>query len=215
MMTFENVQIQLVDLPPLGGERVEPWMHNLLRGANLLLMVIDLDDDPVPQVRNLIRHLEQQKVKTVGSEVAQDVDEELEFFEDRTALKRALLVGNKKDLEMSSLSLEILQNEYGKAFTIVSTSAVSGDGLDELRATIFKDLEIVRAYTKAPGKEADLAAPFILKKGSTVQDLAEHIHKDFVDKFKYARVWGPGRFQGQRVHREFVLEDGDVIELHM
>ena len=57
--------------------------------------------------------------------------------------------------------------------------------------------------------------PVVLPKGSTVIDLAEEIHKDFAKKLKYARVWGSGRFEGQRVTRDYVLEDGDIVELHV
>ncbi len=76
-------------------------------------------------------------------------------------------------------------------------------------------MDLVRAYTKAPGKPADLEDPVILTKGSTVLDFAAQIHKDFIQKLKYARIWGKEKYNGQMVQRDYVLVDGDVIELHI
>ena len=84
-----------------------------------------------------------------------------------------------------------------------------------MKDTIVKRLEIIRVYSKAPGKQPDKDAPFILKKGSTVADFAEKVHKDFVIKMKVAKIWGEGVFDGQMVQRDHVLQDGDVVELHM
>ena len=70
-------------------------------------------------------------------------------------------------------------------------------------------------YSKAPGKDPDLTAPFVLKKGSTVEDFAGKVHKDFVQKLKVVKVWGDVVFDGQMVQRDYVLQDGDVVELHI
>ena len=63
--------------------------------------------------------------------------------------------------------------------------------------------------------KADLGSPFVLARGSTVMSLARAIHRDFADGLRFARIWGSGRFDGQSVERDHVLEDGDVIELHI
>ncbi len=73
----------------------------------------------------------------------------------------------------------------------------------------------MRVYTKEPGKEPDMGTPFTLSLGSTVLDLARAVHKDFTTGLKYASVWGSSKFPGQRVQRDFVLMDKDVVELHM
>ena len=75
--------------------------------------------------------------------------------------------------------------------------------------------QIIRIYTKAPGKKPDLTSPIILPKGSAVLDAAEEVHKDFVEKFRYARIWGPGRIDGQSVSRTEILRDGDILEFHI
>ncbi|MBA4394318.1 MAG: GTP-binding protein HSR1, partial [Desulfobacca sp.] len=68
---------------------------------------------------------------------------------------------------------------------------------------------------KTPGKEPDLAKPFILKQGSTLLDLAGEIHQDFVKKLTYGRVWGKHSYPGQMISREYLLADKDVVELHV
>jgi ribosome-interacting GTPase 1 len=83
-----------------------------------------------------------------------------------------------------------------------------------MKQSIFHTLEIIRVYTKVPGKEPDLTAPFVLKRGSTLEDLALKIHKDFSEKLKYARVWGTQVYDGQMVQKDHVLQDGDIVELH-
>jgi hypothetical protein len=74
---------------------------------------------------------------------------------------------------------------------------------------------VVRVFTKAPGKKPELDAPYVLRRGSTALNAAEHVHKDFAAQLKFARIWGHTRFDGQMVQRDYVLEDGDIIELHI
>jgi ribosome-interacting GTPase 1 len=57
--------------------------------------------------------------------------------------------------------------------------------------------------------------PYVMPAGSTIMDLATHIHHDFADNLQFARVWGSSRFDGQPVQRDFVLQDGDIVELHI
>jgi len=206
MMSFENIQIQMVDIPPIIDRNAQPWLGNLLRGADLLLLMVDLGQDPVSQMETIKEELGKLKIRPVGR---------MEGTELWVYLKKALIVGNKRDLDGSGESFRKLESEYGAEFAIVSISAREGKGLEELKRKIYRCLEIIRVYTKAPGKKADLEEPVILKKGSTVEDAAQSIHKDFQAKLKYAQVWGSGKFDGQRVSREHILEDGDVIELHI
>lgn len=100
-------------------------------------------------------------------------------------------------------------------FRILAVSAETGKGLDEFRLAVFDLLEVIRIYTKAPGKKPDLNAPYVLKRGATVMEAAQHVHKDFAELLKFARAWGHGKFEGQMVQRDYVLADGDVIELHI
>jgi hypothetical protein len=206
MMRFENIQIQLIDTPPLADQHAEPWLQNILRNADVLLLVVDLSQDPVGQIETTLAELERLRIRPKE----QEDGEELEL----TVRKKALIIGNKSDLDYTGEGFAELRSKYGVEFEVISISAKEGNGLEELKRAIYDSLNIIRLYTKAPGQKPDLTEPVILKKGSTVEDVAEAIHKDFRHKLKYALVWGSGKFEGQRVRREHVLEDGDVIELH-
>ncbi|MCK5055214.1 MAG: TGS domain-containing protein, partial [Candidatus Aminicenantes bacterium] len=100
-------------------------------------------------------------------------------------------------------------------FKPVIISTLRGDGLEDLKKRIFAMLNIVRVHSKIPGKKADLKAPYTLQKGSTVMDMAREVHKDFSQTLKFARIWGKNKYQGQKVNRSYILEDEDIIELHI
>jgi len=206
MMNFENIQIQLVDIPPIIDRGARPWLPNLRRGADLLLLMVDLSQDPTIQMETMFEELEKLRIKPIGRK---------ESTEQWIYQKKALVVGNKGDVEGSGENYRRLESQYGAEFPIVSISAKEGTGLEVLKKELYHRLEIIRVYTKAPGRKADLEDPVILRRGSTVEDFAQSIHKDFHAKLKFAQLWGSGKFDGQRVSREHILEDGDVIELRI
>jgi ribosome-interacting GTPase 1 len=72
----------------------------------------------------------------------------------------------------------------------------------------------IRIFTKIPGRKADLEEPYIVKSGITVFEMAQVIHRDIADNFQFARVWGKSAFNGQKVGKEHILCDGDIIEIH-
>jgi ribosome-interacting GTPase 1 len=206
MIRFENIQIQLVDLPAITAPNVNSWLPNIVRNADLLLMVVDLTHDPIAQVEALSEWL---------AKFRMTVSDSSELAEDAATRKKVLIVGNKMDQEGAAEGYRILSSRHDGKFPVISISAKEGKGLDQLGERIFKALEVIRVYTKAPGQKPDLTDPVVLKKGSTALDAAESVHKDFGRNLKYARVWGSGKFDGQEVKREYVLQDGDVIELHI
>jgi len=130
------------------------------------------------------------------------------------AHKPALMVGTKCDRPGASENFETLAELWRERFRLVALSTLSGENLEALPRAVFDLLGIVRVYTKVPGKKADLAAPYVLPRGATVLDVAERVHKDFVARLRFARVWGSGRFNGQMVQRDYRVEDNDVLELH-
>jgi ribosome-interacting GTPase 1 len=208
MMRFENIQIQLVDMPPLTDREAKPWLSHLLRNSDVLLVMIDLGEDPLIQMDTILAELEGIKVKLIGLEVT---DELLIGV----ALKKALIVGNKNDLSNAAEHYNLLKSRYGDKLPLVSISAKNESGLEEMKRAIYDLLDIIRVYTKSPGARADLDEPVVLKTGSTVEVAAASVHKDFLRNLKYAQVWGSGKFDGQRVSRGHVLEDGDIIEFHI
>ncbi|RLA85780.1 MAG: GTP-binding protein HSR1 [Deltaproteobacteria bacterium] len=207
MIPYENIKIQLVDLPPLSPDHVEPWVFNILRGADLLLVVLDLSHDPLGELETLREMMRGQRIVILGLDEA---GEEWGLYP-----KKAIIVGNKGDLDPEGENLTVLRELYGEGVPMIQVSAKEGRGLEELKRKVFSMLDIVRVYPKPPGKQPDMSNPVILRKGSTVEDLAEEIHKDFVKKLRYARIWGSARFDGQRVHRDWPLSDGDIVELHI
>jgi len=215
MMEYENIQIQLIDMPPLTDDYLEPWIPQIIRNADALLMIIDLSEDSIPQMKSLSEILERIKVKPKLIKSQVETEDELEFFEEKVFHKNTIIVGSKSDLEIADISLEMLKEHYGRHLPLIPISTKRAATLELLKKKIFEVLEIIRIYTKPPGKQADFSAPYIQPVGSTVEEIAKNIHKDFLEKLKFARLWRDNKFQGQRVQRDFVLEDGDVIELHI
>jgi ribosome-interacting GTPase 1 len=205
MLEFENIQIQLLDTPPL-TEQPEWWLLNLIKRADALLVLVDLSESPLEQMEGVIGTLRGKHIGLQGMSVE---DEELVL-----STKKALVACNKVDLD-SENSFEVLSELYGGQLPLVAVSATEGTGLEELKRVIYRTLDIIRVYTKAPGNKADYTDPIILPTGSNLEDAAISVHKDFAARLKYARIWGSGKHDGIMIRRDHILQDGDVIELHM
>jgi hypothetical protein len=208
MMEFENIKMQLVDLPPIAPDWTEGWVFALIRNADLTLVVVDLANDEVlDQVEQVKRQLAEHKIRLVGQAAAWSPEEAI-------AEKRAMLVGNKEDVDGAKERAALLSEFYAADWPTLTVSATSGSNLEALRRALYDGLGIVRVYTKSPGKKSTLEAPFVLKQGATVLDVAQAVHKDIAAGLKFAKIWGLDKFDGQRVTRDYIVQDGDVIELH-
>ena len=210
MMKFENIQIQMVDTPAVTGRDSRVWLNNVARNADLIAIVVDLSKSPVEQTELTLQELENTGI-VPATNVSNMSPEDLIGKRPR----RMLIIGNKIDLDSSDTNWHQLKSRYGSRFPILAVSATSGNNLSDLKKSIFQTLEIIRVHTKSPGQKPDLTDPIILKTGSTVKNAAEDVHKDFKAKLKYAVVWGSGKFDGQRVSQDHVLQDNDIIELHI
>lgn len=208
MMPMEDIHIQLVDTPPLNRDFVEPELLHLIRGSDLILLVVDLQTDPVQQLEDTIAFLRQHGIAP-------------RHLKDRYSEQRGmtfiplLVLANKSDDQSTDEDFEIFCELLEDDWPLLPVSATTGRNLGRLKQVVFERLEIVRVYSKPPGKEPDLDAPFVLRKGSTVADLACKVHRDFLKRLKTARVWGTGVYEGQMVSRDHVLHDGDVVELQI
>jgi len=208
MMPVENVQIQLIDTPPLNREYVQPELLDLIRRVDLILLVVDLLTDPIQQLEDTVAILEENHIAPLR-------------LEDRHAERRRLtfvpllVLANKCDDEDSDEVFEIFLELLDDDWPVLPVSAVTGRNLERLKQAVYERLGIIRVYSKAPGREPDLSAPFVLKKGDTVEEFAGKVHQDFYKNLKTARVWGSGVFDGQLVGRDHVLHEGDVVELRM
>jgi len=209
MMPFVNVQIQLVDLPAISPTFMEPWVPSLVRPADLCLLVADLSSGSILEdLDAVLQILERSKVRLVAPT-------DTPSSEIGWASKRTLLIANKQDVSGAEETLEILRAEYGARLPLLAVSATAGLGLEPLRRAIYDGLQIVRVYCKPPGAEPSMKSPVVLPRGSTVLEMAENIHKDFARQLKFARIWGSGKFDGQRVQRDYRVQEGDIIELHI
>jgi ribosome-interacting GTPase 1 len=209
MMEWEDVRVQLIDTPPITADYLEGYLSSMVRAADAVLLVVDLGDDDGPLAAEaVIERLAQVKTHLLGEPPAESDDPTQHHAE-------TLLVANKLDLPGAAERLELVRELFGQRFPIQALDAESGNGLEELRTAIYRLLNVIRIYSKKPGKPPDMKAPFTCKAGSTVLQFAEVVHRDFADKLKSARIWGSGVFDGQTVTRDHVLHDKDVVELHV
>jgi ribosome-interacting GTPase 1 len=244
MLNYEDVQFQLVDLPPVSAEFMMPWMPNALQPASAALLVVDLTvPGCVENVVAIRERLDARRItltddwggrlgrgwlgdaadhdatpaRAAGPVVpaqAGDEDEALALEDPFRILLPTLLVANKRDLSFEPDEVTVLEELVGAAWPAIAVSARTGSGLDRLGRLLFHGLAIVRVYTKIPGKPPDMGRPYTLAEGGTVLDVASLIHRDIAASLKYARIWGSGKFDGQQVGREHPVRDGDVLELH-
>jgi len=207
MMRFEDVPIQLIDLPPLSAEYTEPWVHNLIRQADLCLLTLDASGSAEATLETLEEILMQ-----VEERHTRLVMERAEAVEDGSEKEvPARIVLTKADLASAPPAVDDLE----AFFPVLVTSAAEGSGLDRLRQAVFTALHVLRIYTKLPGEKPDLTEPYVLRDGATVLDAVTAVHREFADRLKYVRIWGSGKFDGQKVPTSHALVDGDIVEIHL
>ncbi len=228
MMPFEDLYFQLIDLPPVSSDYIESWIFNSLQPADGVLLVVDLHDPAcADHVEAAIRQLADRKIdlhgywpglrgpKPVPEPVFDAAGEEILDDPFRLSLP-TILIGNKSDLvDDAAAELEVLAELLELDFPVLPLSASTGAGCEALGPLLFKALQIVRVYTKQPGKPADTSRPFTLHRGETVLDVAHQVHKDIASSLRYGKIWGTEVYAGQQVGPDHVLADKDIIELHM
>ena len=217
MLPFEDIHLQLVDLPPVSSDFMEPWLINALQPADGVLLVIDVaDPECLEQVPVIIERLAEKKacLTTAWPGLQQAEAEEADETGDPFRLDLpTVLIANKCDLDPDPDEVKVLEELLGLRFPALTVSAKTGDGLDELGPFLFRALGVVRVYTKTPGKPADDDKPFTVRRGGTVLDVARLVHKDVARNLKFARIWGTDVFDGQQVGPEHLVADGDLVEL--
>jgi ribosome-interacting GTPase 1 len=185
-------------------------------GASLrIILVGKLVDCTMREVEALVRsyRITDAIVKISGEVTLDDVEDAI--FES-TTYRPAVIVANKLDLPGAKANLRLLEAFVGGKTPVVAVSCEKKLGLEQLGGALFKALGIMRIYTKEPGDRAVSNNPFTLKKGATLHDLARSIHTDFARDFAFAKVWSERlAFSPQKVGLGFVLEDGDVVEIHV
>jgi ribosome-interacting GTPase 1 len=209
MMSWEDVRVQLIDTPPITADFMDGYLSSMVRAADAAVLMIDLADNDGPfAAEAVLDRLKGVKTVLVGTPPADPPDPTVHFT-------KALIAANKLDAPGAGERLEVVRELYRARFPIVALDAESGNSLEELRTAIYKMLNVIRVYSKRPGKPADMASPFTCPAGSTVLQFAETVHRDFCEKLKSARIWGTGVFDGQTVQRDHLLHDKDIVELHV
>lgn len=207
MMKWEDVQIELVDTPPVMQRPLEGWLIDQCRAADLVLLVADLaGEDCCEMVQLIDEGFEERGLRLVD----RVCDDPLRAENERPTL----LVANKADHPDAPVNLEFLTELIGGRWQRVLTSVTEGQGLENFARTVWDGLGLVRVYTKAPGKPPDLDAPYLVPRGASVLDVAGKVHREFQERFASARIWGSGKFDGQVVDRAHVVAEGDVLEIH-
>jgi len=262
MMIYENVEIQIVDLPSILTHDLEETSYasksiGVARNSDLIAIVVDLTNKPLDQLRAVIELLKNHgisvekkrcevivekkdsgglRIITMGktdfsyNELRQllldlglrsavikivgeaTLDEVQEQILTETTYKKAVVIFNKADQIPESQLESIIKQAANYGLKFIYASCNSEEAKDSLKKFLFESLEMIRVYTQKDGQPSP--KPLLLPRGTTVQELAEIIHRDLAKNMKYARVWGRSvKIQGQRVGPEFVLEDGDLIEI--
>jgi len=208
MMPYEDIQIQLIDLPPISADYMENWVPTIIKSCDFVLLVFDLSlNILLDQIESTLEILRSHKIELIGKQIAED--------DLRWSSVKSIMIGNKNDLPQATNNLSVIEELYGDRFSILSVSAKTQVNMDLLKQTIINELNIVRVYSKRPGHEADHKNPFVFPRNSTLLDFAQAVHQDFAKNLKFARLWGKHKFDGQRINKDYILEDQDVIELHI
>jgi ribosome-interacting GTPase 1 len=192
IMHFEDVPIELVDMPPITAEFSMPGQVGTYRNCDIIAIVIDLSADVVEQWKVCLDYLETKSL---------------------VPARKTICICTKSDI-VGEGAIDKIKKLCGGRFEIVAVSVESGEGMGELPKVLFDKLGIIRVYAKPPGKQPDMTEPFTIPAGSTVHDLAVKIHRELAEKLKTARIWGTGVYEGQSVQKNHVLQDKDIVELH-
>jgi ribosome-interacting GTPase 1 len=210
MMPWEDVSLQLIDTPPITRDYMDPYVHGLVRAADLVLLLVDLGSDAgIEQCQELLDRLNGTKTRLAAQSSLDERDLGLSYT-------RTFLVPNKIDLAEAPARLELLHELCPLDFPEFVISASRGTGLERLREAVYRAMDVIRIYSKLPtAKEPDRDRPFTLRRGSTLLELAGQVHKDFLKGLKFARVWGEAVHDATVVKGDYLLHDGDVVELHM
>lgn len=217
MLPIDDIAVQLVDLPPISDTHEIPWIANAMQQADGALLVIDLGHagcvEEVVVLHDVLtaRKVSLSPVWPASSATAATADDDPFAL----SLPTVVIANFADEIDHLDEELPVLRELTGYAYPVLSTSAATGAGLAEVGPWLFRQLGIVRVYTKIPHEPPDMGRPFTVRSGQTVLDVARLVHRDFAESLQFARLWGSSEFEGQQVGADHVVTDGDVLELHV
>jgi ribosome-interacting GTPase 1 len=208
MMPREDVNVQLIDTPPVTDSHFEPYLINMVRAADGVLLCMDGSSDDAPdETAAVISQIETRKTKLSNRTGFDDDDFSLVHV-------KCLLVVTHADAAGCGDRIDYFREATGRDLETATVEFDRPESTAELRDKVYALLNVIRVYTKRPGKPADFQDPFTIPAGGTVEDLAYKVHRELAEKLKFAKVWGESARDGQSVGREHRLCDRDVVELH-
>lgn len=209
MMPWEDVAVQIVDSPPITADLFDSITQTLIRGADLVVLVVDLGgDEGIEQLQELLHHLDATKTRLASNSHLDENDVGVSYT-------RTILALNKSDLSDAVERTEMLHDFCPCEMPEYLVSAQDPNTLDVLRQAIFCSLDLVRVYTKTPReKTPDYSNPYTIGRGQTLLEVAEQVHQDFAQNLKYAKVWSEPTHSGTIVKADYVPRDKDVVEFH-
>jgi small GTP-binding protein len=204
MIPYEDIQIQLVDTPPVTSTYMPRHLLSLVRRTDGVLMVADMSvDSLLDDIEAVFDAFEERHVRFMRENEQNNSDE-----------IRCRLIANKMDTPGADERLGLLGEMAGEKFEITPLSCIKGEDAEKIPEMLFQWLRIVRVYTKMPGRRADKIRPYTVFSGQSVQDICALVHKDFYEKLRFARLWR-GSAAPITVSKNEPVHDGDIVELHI
>ena len=212
MMIYVDVWVQLVDLPPISIQAPLRWIPSVVRYGDAALFVLSLaSDDILSEAEEVLETLEAGKVHLARK------GEDCGMFDNGISSLRTTLVLTRAHDPDADARYELLLELIGDSFDTLKVDLLEDlDSVESLRKSIYLMQGKTRVYTKQPGKPPDQGAPFVIDMGTTLEEMAGKIHKDIRNRLQYARIWSANEdtYDGQRVARDYVLQEGDIVEIH-
>ncbi|MFN0195435.1 MAG: TGS domain-containing protein [Planctomycetaceae bacterium] len=209
MMPWEDVKVQLIDTPPVTDVHLEPYLIGMVRSSDGVLLCFDASDDDAPAATAAVVQQFASRKTILGTHTGFD-EEDFSIVHVHTLL--VMTHGNDAD---ALLRLEMFKEQVPTPFEIQPVEFDDPASVASLRDRIYRMVDVIRVYTKKPGKPAEMDSPFTIPREGTIEDLAYQVHRELADSLKFARVWGTSAHDGQSVGRDHKLCDKDVVELHV
>ena len=208
MMPYLDIRVQLVDLPPVSVEHTDYWVYEAIKVADCVLLVLNIAGaHPVELYADTIDLLEKKKIY-VGPQLMEDIPR-------GAAVKKSIIAVTHAEDDPDGELVSLFRELSGTQMEIIPVSDEDSEGLEQLRKVLFEMLDVIRIYSKPPGKPRDEGEPYTVPRGSSLLQFTEHVHKDFVVNLRFAKCWGSAKFDGQSIPHEHILQDGDIVELHI
>jgi ribosome-interacting GTPase 1 len=263
MLTLEDINIQLVELPGVfkGSHKAGIGRQALAvaRNTDCIALIVDLSQDIDTQMELILGELDAARIRLNKEQTAVriervglgglmiygaqnyegDIEDVMEYLRARrvsniivrlqkpatfqqlidamdasVAYVRAMVVATKGDSDGSEARFKELETKYSERFDIVPISAERKENLDGMSWAFYEHLDILRVYTKIPGKKSE-NKPIVLPVGSVVEDAARKVHKElFVERFRLAVILRANdKIKRRVVGLNYPLQDGDILQL--